>query len=53
MVTTFGAGVWHYICPLTVISHDGFEGHSGCGVDAQGVVDGVLGRFGAGGFTHM
>ena len=45
--------MWHYICTPVVISHDGLAGRSGCGVDAQGVVDGLLERFGAGGFAYM
>ena len=42
----------HYICTPMVLSDDGLAGCSGCGVDAQGVVDGLLGRFSAGGFTY-
>ena len=45
--------MWHYVCTPMVISHDGLAGRSGCGVDAQGVVDGLLGRFSAGGFAYM
>ena len=53
MVMTFESGVWHYICTPMVVSDDGPCGRSGCGVEVEGVVDGLLGRFGAGGFSHM
>ncbi len=41
------------MCTPMVMSDDGLCGYSGCGVDTDGVVDGLLGRFGAGGFSHM
>ena len=53
VVMEFGVGVWHYICPSMVRSDDGLGGCSGCGVDAQCVIQGLLGRLGADGFSHV
>ena len=52
-VTTLKISEWHYNCVLEGNSDDGFADSSRCGVDAQGIVDGLLGRFGGGGFSHM
>ena len=46
-------GEWHYNRVLEGGLDDGFTDSSGCGVDAQGLVEGLLGGFGAGGFSHM
>ena len=53
MVTTFRIGEWHYNCVLEGNLDDCFADPSRCGVDAQGIVDGLLGRFGAGGLAYM
>ena len=50
---TLKSGVWHYTCTPIVVSDDGLCGRSGCGVDTEDIVDGPLGRFGAGGLSHM
>ena len=44
---------WHYNCTLKGRLDDGFTDPSWSGVDAQGVVDGLLGWFGTGGFAHV
>ena len=49
---TFEKCVWHYKRVLGEL-HDGLADASGLGVDRQGVVEGVLGRLGAGGFSHV
>ena len=48
MVTTLKIGKWHYNCVLKGNLDDCFAGPSRRGVDAQSIVDGLLGRFGAG-----
>ena len=48
-----GADVWHYKCVSEDRLHDRLAGPSRSGSDAQGVVDRVLGRFGAGRFAHV
>ena len=53
MVTTLKIGKWHYNCVLKGNLDDCFAGPSRCGVDAQSIVDGLLGRFGAGGLAHV
>ena len=50
-VTTFKIGEWHYNCVLEGHLDDCSADPSRCGVDAQGIVDGLLGRFGAGGLA--
>ena len=52
-VTTFKIGEWHYNCVLEDNLDDCFADPSRCGVDVQSIVDGLLGRFGAGGLAHM
>ena len=52
-VTTFKIGEWHDKCVLKSNLDDCFADPARCGVDAQGIVDGLLGRFGAGGLAHM
>ena len=51
--TTVEIGKWHYSCVLEGNVGDGLADPSWSGVNAQGIVDGLLGWFGAGCFTHM
>ena len=53
MVTTFKIGKWHYNCVLKGNLDDCFAAPSRCGVDAQSIIDGLLGRFGAGDLAHV
>ena len=46
-------GEWHYNRVPEGRLDNGFADPSGCVVDAQGIVDGLLGGFGAGGFAHV
>ena len=52
-VTTFKIGEWHYNRVRKGNLDDGLADPSRGGVDAQGIVDGLLRRFGAGGLAHM
>ena len=52
-VTTFKIGEWHYNRVRKGNLDDGLADPSRGGVDAQGIVDGRLRRFGAGGLAHM
>ena len=49
----YGDGVWHYTCVPDDRLHDGLGDPSRSGPDAQGIVDRLLGRFGAGRFAHV
>ena len=44
--------MWHYRRVLEEL-HDGLADSSGLGVEGQGVVDGLLRRFGTGGLSHV
>ena len=44
---------WHYNRVPEGRLDEGFADPSRCVVDAQGLVDGLLGWFGAGGFAHV
>ena len=44
---------WHYNCTLKGRLDDRFTSPSRSGVDAQGVVDGLLVWFGTGRFAHV
>ena len=46
-------GEWHYNRVPEGRLDEGFADPSGCVVDAQGLVDGLLGGFGTGGFSHV
>ena len=52
-ITTFKFGEWRYNYVLKGSLDDGFTDPSRCEVDAQSLVDGLLGRFGAGGLARM
>ena len=49
----FEVGEWHYNRVPEGRLDNGFADPSGCVVDAQDLVDGLLGGFGAGGFAHV
>ena len=49
----FEVGEWHYNRVPEGRLDEGFADPSGCVVDAQGLVDGLLGGFGTGGFSHV
>ena len=51
-VTTFKIGEWHYNCVRKGNLDDCLADPSRGGVDAQGIVDGQPGWFGASGFAH-
>ena len=53
IVTMFRIVEWHYNCTLKGRLDDGFTGPSRSGIDAQGLVDGLLVWFGTGGFAHV
>ena len=48
-----GTGEWHYKCVFEDRLHERLAGPSRSRSDAQGVVDRLLGRFGAGRLAHM
>ena len=48
-----GTGDWHYKCAFVDRLHERLAGPSRSGSDAQGVVERLLGRFGAGRLAHV